>query len=258
VEHAVAVAIVGARAALATDLQQAGDLARAVVERGGVVVSGGAIGVDSAAHRGALAAGGATVVVLGTGIAVPYPMRNTALFEAIATSPAGAVISSFPSDASPRAGNFVARNATIAALADVVIVIGARGRSGSLHTADAARRLGRLVAAVPGGDACDHLLATGAALVESSADLDRALAGELRFRTAELPDPGSDGQRLLDALSDRDPRDLEDLIVRSGLPLRAVQRALADLELRGLVLLAPGQAYVRAPLASPSPAVVTA
>lgn len=258
IEHAVSVAIVGARAALAADLAEATRLARAVVERGGVVVSGGAIGVDSAAHRGALAAGGATVVVLGTGIDVAYPARNAAMFEAIAGSERGAVVSSFPPGATPRAGNFIARNALIAALADVVLVVGARGRSGSLHTADAARRLGRLVAAVPGGDACDHLLATGAALVESPDDVDLCLAGTPRFRVADLPDPGSDARRLLDSLSDRDPRDLEDLISRSGLPLRTVQRALADLELRGLVLLAPGQAYVRAPVPTASPVAVTA
>jgi DNA processing protein len=257
-EHAVSVAIVGARAALASDLEQAGALARAVAGRGGVVVSGGAIGVDSAAHRGALAAGGATVVVLGTGIDVPYPVRNTALFDAIAASRTGAVVSSFPPGATPRAGNFVARNAIIAALADLVIVVGARGRSGSLHTADAARRLGRQLAAVPGGDASDHLLASGAALIESLDDLDRCLAGSPRHRVAELPDHGSDAHVLLEALSDRDPRDLDDLIARSGLSLRAVQRALADLELRGLVLLAPGQAYVRAPLTPAAPVAVTA
>lgn len=257
-EHAVSVAIVGARAALATDLEQATRLARAVAERGGLVVSGGAIGVDSAAHRGALAAGGATVVVLGTGIDIAYPQRNTAMFEAIASSPAGALVSSFPPGATPRAGNFIARNRIIAALADLVLVIGARGRSGSLHTADAARRLGRQIAAVPGGDASDHLLATGAALVETADDLDRCLAGNPRYRVAELPEPGTDAQRVLDALSDRDPRDLDELIAGTGLPLRSIQRALADLELRGLVLLAPGQAYVRAPLPTVLPVAVTA
>ena len=257
-EHAMSVAIVGARAALAADLDQATRLARAVVARGGLVVSGGAIGIDSAAHRGALEAGGATVVVLGTGIGVPYPTRNTGLFDAIVASGRGAVVSSFPPDATPRAGNFVARNATIAALADLVVVVGARGRSGSLHTADAARRIGRQVAAVPGADACDYLLATGAALIETPEDLDRCLAGDPRHLASDLPDPGTDAHRLLDALSDRDPRDLDDLITRSGLPLRAVQRALADLELRGLVLLAPGQAYLRASLPTAPPVAVTA
>lgn len=247
VEHRVAVAIVGARAALAEDLERAHQLAGEVVRRGGVVVSGGAIGVDSAAHRGALAAGGATVVVLGTGIDVLYPARNRALFIEIMRT--GAVVSSLPADAPPFAGHFVRRNATIAALADVTVVVAARASSGSIHTAEAALRLGRQVAACPGTPGCERLLAGGAALIESTDDLARCLDGAPRHRVAERPAAGSEAHRVLDALSDREPRDVEDVAARAGVPLRAAQRALADLELRGLALLAPGQSYVRSLLA---------
>ena len=198
------VAIVGARAATAADRQAATRLAEAVVARGGVVVSGGALGVDGAAHAAALAAGGATVVVAGTGVDVDYPQRHAALFAAIVASGQGAVVSQFPRGTRPLPRNFAIRNETIAALAELVIVIGAGARSGSLYTVAAARR-----------------------------------------PVVTPPPAESDGALLLTALSDRDPRDLEDLTHRTGLPLRAAQRALADLELRGLVHLAVGQAYVR-------------
>jgi DNA processing protein len=244
-----AVAIVGARAAREADLGQARSLAAAVAADGGVVISGGALGVDAAAHGGALEAGGATWVVLGTGIDVVYPARHGELFDAVVAR-GGAVVSALPRGMTPRRGSFVARNALIAALADVVVVIGARGRSGALHTAEAAHALGRPVAAVPGADGCTALLAAGAARVESPADLAACLAGSPRRLAVELPGAGSDGHHLLAALSDHDPLDLEELISRTGLPLRAAQRALAELELRGLVLLAPGQAYVRSPLAA--------
>lgn len=245
-EAAIAVAIVGARAAFQEDLDRAAALAAWVAGRGGVVVSGGALGVDAAAHRAALDAGGETVAVLGTGIDRVYPADHADLFDRIAAQ--GALVSQFARGVDVRGGTFVRRNATIAALADVVVVVGASARSGSLHTAQAARRLGRVVGAVPGADGCERLIAEGAGVVESNLDLARCLAGEPRRATVELPDAGSPDRILLDALSDRDPRDLEDLTCRTGLPLRVAQRALADLELRGLVLLAPGQAYVRSPL----------
>lgn len=247
-EHDLAVAIVGARAATGEDLGKARELAHEVAARGGVVVSGGALGVDSAAHRGALEAGGATVVVLGTGIDVLYPQRNAPLFQAIADR-GGAVVSSFERELGPRQWSFVERNATIAALVDVVVVIGASARSGSLHTAAAARRLGRKLAAVPGTAGCDRLIAGGAALLERVDDLDRCLAGDPRRPVVVLPPSGSDAWRVLDALSDRQPRDLDDVTSLTGLPLGAAQRALADLELRGLVQLAAGHAYLRSPLA---------
>jgi DNA processing protein len=247
-EREVAIAIVGARAALTADLALAHQLGRTVAELGGVVVSGGAIGVDSAAHQGALDGGGATVVVLGTGVDVDYPVRNAALFAKVART--GAVVSSFPRGTLPRAGNFVRRNATIAALADTVVVIGARAASGSMHTAIAAHRLGRVVAAAPGSEGGDRLLASGAVLVAGPDDLRALIAGAPRRPTAAAPDAGTDAARALEALSRGEPRDPEDVATRAGLPIRATLRALTDLELRGLAILAPGQTYLRSALAS--------
>jgi len=247
-EREVAIAIVGARAALVEDLALAHRLARAVAELGGVVVSGGAIGVDSAAHHGALEAGGPTVVVLGTGVDVDYPVRNAALFAEVART--GAVVSSFPRGSLPRPGHFVRRNATIAALVDAVVVIGARAASGSMHTAVAAHRLGRVVAAAPGSSGGDRLLAAGAVVVASVDDLRALIAGTPRRPTAAAPDAGTDAARVLDALSRGEPRDPEAVAARTGLPIRAAIRALTDLELRGLAVLAPGQTYLRSALAS--------
>jgi DNA processing protein len=179
-DDAPAVAIVGSRAARADAMALAEAVARRAVSRGRVVVSGGALGVDTAAHRGALAAGGRTVIVLGTGVDVLYPARNVGLFAA-AVAAGGARISPFPRGALPVPWHFVARNTVIAALADVVVVAAAERNSGSLSTARAARRLGRPVIAAPGTPGADALLATGAAGVLATLDdLDRALAGELR------------------------------------------------------------------------------
>lgn len=247
-ERKIAVAIVGARAAATADMQLARRLAGVVVAADGVVVSGGAIGIDSAAHQGALDAGGETIVVLGTGIDVAYPVRNLALFGEVVRR--GAVVSQFPAGTRVRAWQFVRRNATIAALADAVIVIGARAASGSMHTAIAAHRLGRQVAAAPGSSGGDRLLASGAALIACEDDLRALLSGAPRRPVADAPDSGTDAARALDALSRGEPRDLDDVATRAGLPIRAALRALADLELRGLAVLAPDQTYLRSALAS--------
>lgn len=244
----LAVAIVGARAADEADQATAAELATAVAGRGGVVVSGGALGIDAAAHRAALTAGGETVVVLGCGIDVVYPSRHTVLFRAAAER--GAVVSMFARGDAPEPWRFIARNAVIAALADLVIVVGAGARSGALHTAAAAKRLGRTVAASPGADGSDRLLAGGAALIANPLDLACCLAGEPQHVAAPaLPEDGSIERVVLDVVGER-PCDLEELAVRAGLELRAAQRALAELELRGLVRAAPGQTYLRSPLAS--------
>ncbi len=250
-ERQLHVAIVGARAAAVADMDLAHRLAGVVARAGGVVVSGGAIGIDSAAHRGALDAGGETIVVLGTGIDVTYPVRNTALFAEVTRH--GAVVSSFPPGTGVRAWQFVHRNATIAALADTVLVIGARAASGSMHTAIAAHRLGRQLAAAPGSPGGDRLLASGAALVACEDDLAALIAGAPRHPTAEAPDAGTDAFRALDALSRGEPREIDDVATRAGLPIRAALRALAELELRGLAILAPGQTYLRSSLSLASP-----
>ena len=224
-----AVAIVGARAASTVAMDRAHCLARHLAGRGVDVVSGGALGVDGAAHRGALAGGGTTTVVLGTGIDVAYPARHAPLFERVIAA-GGALVSMFPRGMQPRRGAFPARNPLIAALADAVLVIEADLRSGSLSTAFAARRLGRIVGAWPGSRGCDRLLATGACIVESAADVDAILAGEPR-RAAAVPSLSLDpiAARVVAALASG-ARGVDAVVATTGLSVREVLRALPAIE----------------------------
>lgn len=142
------VAIVGCRAASAYGRAVAGDLAAGLVERGWVVVSGAAFGIDAAAHRGALSAGGCTVAVLPGGADVPVPRAHQQLLSSIAES--GLVVSEHEFGLEPRRHMFLIRNRLIAALTRGVVVVEADTRSGSINTAGHAERLGRLIMATPG------------------------------------------------------------------------------------------------------------
>ncbi|MFH0519123.1 DNA-processing protein DprA [Streptomyces sp. M41] len=142
------VAVVGARACTEYGAHMAAVLAAGLAERGWVVVSGGAYGVDGAAHRGALGAGGATVAVLACGVDRPYPRGHTQLINRIADQ--GLVIGELPPGDHPTPSRFIVRNRVIAALTRGTVVVEAAHRSGSLVTARAAQRLGRHTMAVPG------------------------------------------------------------------------------------------------------------
>ncbi len=216
------VAIVGARAATADAMNRAHALARHLAPRGVHVVSGGALGIDGAAHRGALAGGGATTVVLGTGIDVPYPARHASLFERVVEA-GGALVSMFPRGAGPRRGCFVRRNRLIAALSDVVVVVEADLRSGSLSTARAAYELGKIVGACPGSPGCDRLLAAGAALIESVDDVELALDGMPRSRPQRALDPVA--ARVRDAILEGCVG-VDAIVEHTGLAVRAVLCAL--------------------------------
>ena len=182
-----AVAVVGARNASQEGLSAAYEIASDLGRAGIVVVSGLARGVDSAAHVGALDAGGATIAVLGTGIDRVYPAENDALFERIAAH--GLLVSEFPPGTPPHQGNFPRRNRIISGLSKAVVVIEAREKSGSLITARLAGDQGRDVMVVPaqirtgqnrGGHA---LLRDGAKLVESAVDI----LQELGLNSATVP-----------------------------------------------------------------------
>lgn len=238
-----AVAIVGARAATAVGMERAHALARHLAGRGVHVVSGGALGIDGAAHRGALAAMsdsmagttalrgrpcGTTTVVLGSGVDVFYPERHARLFDQILAH-GGAVVSLLPAGTRPRSGTFLQRNPLISALADVVIVVEADVRSGSLSTAHAAEKQRRVVAAWPGSAGCDHLLARGAAVIEGVGDADAALAGSPRRPVPAALGPDADA--VAGALA-QGVRGIDRIAGATGLPVRAVLRALAVLESR--------------------------
>jgi len=229
-----AIAIVGARAASRAGMERAHAVGRHLAERGIHVVAGGARGIDGAAHRGALAGGGTTTVVLGCGVDIAYPARHATLFEDVLAH-GGALISLVAPHVMPRAGQFPKRNRVIAALADVVVIVEANLRSGSLSTARAGRELGRIVAAFPGSPGCDRLLADGAALVDEPADVIAALAGTLRHRAPPALDPSTITPSTIavrDALA-AGAVGVDDVMRVTGLPVRAVLRALSALELAG-------------------------
>lgn len=197
-----------------------------LAERGVHVVSGGALGVDGAAHRGALAGGGTTTVVLGTGVDVLYPARHASLFRDVIAN-GGALVSMFPNGSGPRRHSFTKRNELIAALADVVIVVEADVRSGSLSTARAAIKHARIVAAWPGSPGCDRLLAYGAARIESAGDAMLAALGTPRVPAPVPLDPIA--QQVRDAI-EAGCVDLDDIIRTTHLSVRAVLRALPLIE----------------------------
>lgn len=225
-DDGAAVAIVGARAASRVAMDRAHVLGRHLAARGVQVVSGGALGVDGAAHRGALAGAGATTVVLGSGLDVPYPARHAPLFcEVLARG--GTLAGMLPDGTEPRHSTFPQRNRLIAALADVVVVVEADVRSGSLSTVAAARRFGRTVAAWPGSAGCDRLLAAGAAIIEDVADAELALAGRPRHRAPQAIDPIA--RRVRDAIASG-AVGIDEIVRCTGLPVRAVLRALPLIE----------------------------
>ncbi|MGW7545548.1 DNA-processing protein DprA [Streptomyces sp. NPDC054770] len=177
-----AVAVVGARACTEYGAHMAAVLAAGLAERGWVVVSGGAYGVDGAAHRGALGAGGATVAVLACGVDRPYPRGHTELINRIAEQ--GLVVGELPPGEHPTPSRFVLRNRVIAALTRGTVVVEAAHRSGSLVTARAAQRLGRFTMGVPGPatsglSAGVHELLRGDAVLVTDADEVVELVGEM-------------------------------------------------------------------------------
>jgi DNA processing protein len=249
-------AMVGARNPTPQGRETAFDFAERLAERGLAITSGLADGVDSAAHRGALAAQGITVAVLGTGIDVIYPRGNRALSVEIET--VGALVSEFPLGTPPRRENFPQRNRIIAALSLGTLVVEAARRSGSLITARLAGDHGRELFAIPGSihnplsRGCHELIRQGAKLTETIDDI----LSELNFSaffslTKEAPAvalhaAGMDKEHkiLLDALG-FDPADLDALVVRTGFKPEAVSSMMLILELEGHVQAAPGGRYSR-------------
>jgi DNA processing protein len=222
-----AIAIVGARAATTGAMANAHAIAKHFAKRGVHVVSGGALGIDGAAHRGAHAGGGTTTVVLGSGCNVLYPERHASIMRA-ATQRGGALVSLWPDDMKPRPGTFIARNPLIAALADAVLVVEADVRSGSLATAIAARKMGRVVAAWPGSRGCDRLLDQGAAIVESIQDAELLAAGTPRM-PVPIIESDPDAVRVRTAIAEG-ARGVDAIVRHTGLTLRAVLRVLPMLE----------------------------
>jgi DNA processing protein len=253
---ALAVAIVGSRQATAYGLEVAETLAADLAARGVTIVSGLARGIDTAAHRGALAAGGRTLAVLGHGITRVYPPENRALAEAIAAR--GALLSQFPADAAPLDFHFPLRNRTLAGLVLGVIVVEAAERSGALITAGLAGDLGREVFAVPGritsaaSRGTNGLIRDGAKLVNHWTDIvnelpepwRRVVDGARTGVDTARPAPGTDEARMLEVLSVDEAQHIERLIARADVDAARAGTALIALELAGWARQLAGQRWV--------------
>lgn len=247
------VAIVGARAASAYGLAVAERLAGDLAARGVMIVSGLARGVDSAAHRGALAGGGVTVAVLGSGVDVIYPPEHAGLAREIAER--GAIVSEFVPGTPPNPFFFPQRNRIISGLARAVVVIEAGEKSGSLITARSALEQGRDVLAVPGNvltgrnRGAHGLLRDGAKIVETADDILEELHLSVGVNLAPAAEASHTITPPVDAvlacLLPGEPCDLDDLAERSGLNSARLLPRLFELEVQGLVRRAGGGRFVR-------------
>ena len=237
-----AVAVVGARTCSAYGAQVARDLARALAAAGAVVVSGMARGIDGEAHRGALAAGGPTVAVLGCGIDRDYPSAHAVLASRIAEG--GAVVSEYPPGVEPAPWRFPARNRIVAGLAAATVVVEARERSGALITADFALEDGREVLAVPGeitsalSRGTNGLLRQGATPATGVADVLEAVGLEPRAGPPAVPDNPACAA-VLEALGDG-AGTADEIARATGLAASAIGTALTLLELAGRVAVEEG------------------
>ena len=252
-----AVALVGSRTASPTGVEAARALGRALGEVGTCVVSGLALGVDAAAHEGALEAGGPTVGVLGCGIDVVYPRVNRALFGRVGA--AGALVSEYYLGEPPLAWRFPARNRIIAGLSDAVVVVEAPQKSGALITARHGAECGRDVWAVPGPLAApehrgsNRLLADGAGVLWDVAEFVEAYAQEVKQYPAvgssagdpPVPDSLPEGEAAVLSGVGFEPTGVDVISERSGLETRRVLSGLALLEIKGYVARGPGGAFVR-------------
>jgi DNA processing protein len=258
-QDALAVAIVGARRATAAGRAMTEELSHDLAGAGITVVSGLARGVDAAAHRGALAAQGRTIAVLGCGIDRTYPLEHERLRRQIEEQ--GAILSEVPMGAPPHSHHFPRRNRIISGLSLGVIVTEAAIGSGSLITARLAAEQGREVFAVPGfvkedtSRGTNALLKEGAALIERAQDVIDVvlpqLEPDLRLRlqpshqeSEQRDHLGGEEQRVYDALS-YDPRTVDDVIASTGQSVSVVMASLLSLELRRRVKQLPGQGYIQ-------------
>jgi DNA processing protein len=244
------VVVVGSRKATARARDVATRLGRAIAGACTPVVSGLALGVDGAAHRGALEAHGPTVAVLGRGADRPYPRSHAALFRSVVRD--GLVVSEFPPGTPPLPHHFPRRNRVLAALGSRVVVVEARARSGALITVEHALDLGLDVWAVPGPidqPTCagsNGLLADGARpLVSVRAFVEECLSVEPGAVDPVRDSMGPAEERVL-ALLEEGPRSADEIARAADLSVTRALRVLSDLELRGWISRAPGMSFRRA------------
>ena len=246
------VAIIGARNCTEYGRNTAEYLAEQLAEQGVQIISGMALGVDGAAHRGALKADGSTFAVLGSGVNVCYPREHYRLFECIQRS--GGVLSEFMPGTIPAAMNFPMRNRIISGLSDAVIITEAREKSGSLITADLALEQGKEVFAVPGrwndplSVGCNKLLQMGAAVCLGVHDIFEYLG--LKYEKKLIADKISEKtlakkEIMVYSFLDSRPKYLEEIVKNCQMSVSEAMEILMNLELAGLVQTAGNQYYCR-------------
>lgn len=234
-EQTRAAAIVGARECSTYGRDMARRTAECLAKNGISIISGMARGIDGFGHEGALDAGAPTYAVLGCGINVVYPPEHAALYERIAAC--GGVISEYPPDMPPRVSYFPMRNRIISGLSDMVIIIEAREKSGSLITADCALEQGKDVYALPGrvtdplSAGCNRLIRQGAGILTSPQEL----IGELDFLSEKIELPLEKSQRLVYSCLDLHPKSVEELMEKTRLSAGELAELLFELEEKGLV-----------------------
>lgn len=252
------VALVGSRMTTPYGMETARKLAYQLGYIGVTVVSGGARGIDTAAHQGSLSAKARTLCVLGTGINIVFPPENRELFERISES--GAVISQYPFNRQANKQSFAIRNRIVAGMTLGTVVVEANLTSGALITANFATEYGRQVFAVPGridsprSKGCHELIKKGAKLCEGAEDILSEF--EYLFPVSNKPASAAETgtlpaitlseneQNIYDAL-DKEPTPMDDLIRKSGLPSSAVAVALLSLEMKRIVKQMPGKLFLR-------------
>jgi len=250
-----AVALVGTRRPTHYGMQTCERLAYDLAIRGITVISGMAIGIDTAAHRGALRAGGRTIAILGSGHNNIYPQQNIGLYRQIAKN--GAVISEFPNDAIPDRWHFPRRNRIISGMSLGVVIVEAPRKSGALITADFALEQGREVFSLPGkinslvSEGTHGLIKDGAKLVEGVDDiieelkepLNRFFKEEKKENRLELP-LNTEEEKIFKLLTD-EPRYIDLIARESGLPVHIASGFLTQLTVKRLIKELPGKTFVR-------------
>lgn len=242
------VSIVGSRACTSYGDHVAADLAFSLAERGWTVVSGGAFGIDAAAHRGALAAGAPTIAVLAGGLDAPYPRSNSPIFDQI--SRRGLLVSEWPLRSASMRHRFLIRNRVIAAMTAGTVVVEAAARSGALATARWVRRAGRHLMAVPGpvtsalsagtnelirGDEHAELVAGIEDVLQTVGRIGLDLAPRVRGEIVPRDQLDAASTRVLDAVPVRRAVSVDRIAATAGIPARDVQRIMPMLALHGFV-----------------------
>ncbi len=254
------VGIVGSRAATHYGKSVATQMANSLSRQGFTIISGMALGIDTAAHNGALAAEGETIAVLGCGLDIVYPPSNHNLYKRIAS--AGAVVSEYPLGTKPDSFRFPARNRIISGLSLGIVVVEAANRSGSLITASHALEQGREVFAVPGridsvkSAGTQTLLQQGAKLVHSISDIIEEFPAAVFQPLNNDSDQKEDEQVLLKKMSHAEaelfgfievyPRTFDEIVKESSFTAQQTNEVLLLLELKGMVEPLPGKSYQRA------------